>query len=171
MSSMSSMEAEIIKIQKFKMTNDSISTFHRITLSYSDCVPNALFLLGLISSVTAEIMRILVVKNGVDNEETEKIFSYLIGKPCLLLKIKNTVLYQYSMTELNPNEAIYCVSNRPGDPRHAFLIAKTNDGILSVLDGQKESGIMCEIKGEDSECWSSYKSDFYDIIHTYQSSD
>ena len=168
MAAISSMEPETIKIQKFKMSNDSILTFNRITTTNTDCVPNALFLLGLINVVTAEIMRMLVIKNGVDNEQTEKIFGYLIGKPCLLLKIDKNALYHYCMTELTPYQAIYCVSNRVGAPRHAFLIARTDDNRLVVLDGQTESGIMCEIKGEDSECWSGYKSDIYDVIHTYQ---
>jgi hypothetical protein len=110
-------------------------------------------------------MRILTVKNGITNEETEKILNFLSDKNCKLLKISNNELNQYCMTELKQSEAIYCISNIPGQPRHAFLLAKKSDGTLVVLDGQSQ-GVIVELKNE--AIWASYNSELYDVLHTLQ---
>lgn len=156
------MEDFKIDISQFKLSDNNIKTFNRITNINTDCVPNALFLIGAIDSKTTDILRIISEDTiGFHKPTIKKMFNYIFKRNFDFFKADKSFLYNYCHNELLPGHSIFCTVDKmlPVPVSHAILIAKTDDGRLVLLDGQQPSGLICEIKGEDSDCWKNYKKD------------
>lgn len=131
----------------FSITNQQIQSFTREVHSPMDCFINALQLLGVINSVTANIMRISTAgKSGFQLEEIEKIFVLLTGFNHSFRAIPNPADFSRIIAEnLPPGHAVF--AGHEGQSKHVYLIGRTDDKRLIYIDPQL--GTLCDLASDD----------------------
>lgn len=126
----------------------------------TDCVINAMEILGLIDSFLAEAFRI-VVKDGINECDIEELFTlleshaggnkkYKLG----LMESDEGIDFLSKYVKLMPNNTAIFAGTRKmvegNDKGHAFLIAKDNNGDIQNIDLHNKNRICPLI---DSECF------------------
>lgn len=152
-------------ISQFPITDGQIDKFENLVKKPRDCVINALQLVGVFDSRTANIARILIGDIGVTKPQLEDLLSLV--KPKFQWNF-----YQYSKIEtlvqktnsfLQPNNAIIC-----GFEGHVFIIAKDNFEGIYHIDPQRTGKEICKLSPDennslDTQCleYISNKNSYY----------
>jgi hypothetical protein len=159
------MQQEIPEVSTFSITDENIGSFYRLTNRENDCVPNALFFIGAINNITADLLKIVAEKNGMYKDTIEKIFKYLLNREFKFLKVNKKFFYNYCDNILPPGTVIFCGTDNTYNPGHVFLVGKNRKNKLVLLDGQNKQP-LCFIEGEKSECFKNYISEEYFLLHS-----
>ena len=130
-------------LSQFKITDDQLLNFKRAVPSPMDCFINALQILGVVNSITANIMRISSLgRNGFTREEIEKIFIMLSGYNHDFKSTESSEEFsQWIGTLLLPGHIVF--AGYEGNTKHVYLIGRRIDGILVYIDPQL--GIFCDL--------------------------
>jgi hypothetical protein len=128
----------------FPINDDSIVKFGRWVKKPRDCVINAMELIGLLSPMAADIMRILVGDKGITTQQLEDIFKYTNPRYDWNFYGFTNIqsLSSITINDLAPGYALFC--GYSGNDDHVFLIAKSLSGDLIYIDPQM--GALCPLK-------------------------
>ena len=156
---MSDFEYEIATTDATPLNNSS--KFNRNIKNTSDCVVNALQLLGIISKEQADILRIVVPVSGVTTEMIEKIFTFIpsSNKRNYMFRFLGNPSFDNFRSMINKipsNTAVFCGYEDLNRIKHVFLIAKTVQGEYHMIDPNMLSlrpGYMCNLT-TDPKCIS-----------------
>jgi len=137
-------------IAPFYMTDENLHHFRRWVKKPSDCVINALELLGVLQATPADLMRIAVGDSGLSAPKIEETFAYVY--PTIRWRFFRYTdihtLENFCIQGLQPSHVIFCGYNKQGF-RHVFLIGKTNTGKVVLIDPQ--ANLFCDL--ENSDCF------------------
>jgi hypothetical protein len=142
------------------ISDEQINNFQRDITSPMDCFINALQLVGVLDTRTANLMRISSLgKTGFKKEEIEMIFIYIIGKN---FDFKATHNYQEFaetiMKSILPGHAVFA-----GYEGHVFIIARTQTGTIVYID--PHIPIICNL-AECEERFLTSRSTFYLLFNS-----
>ena len=128
----------------FPISDENILKFKRVFRSPMDCFINALELLGAISSLTANMMRISSLgKNGFTKEEIEKIFILITGCNHDFKSTPNSMEFsQWITANLPPGNVVF--AGYGGQAKHVYLIGRRQDGVIVYIDPQ--IGTICDLR-------------------------
>jgi hypothetical protein len=135
---------------QFEMNDEFITNFSRYIESPKDCLISALQLLGVINSLTANIMRIssTATQSGQTKEEIEKIFIVVKGNNFEFKKSNN---YNEFIATIKSHliRGHACFAGYEGSTSHVFLIAKDLQENILYLEPQIKqngnNGTICDI--------------------------
>ena len=130
-------------LSQFKITDDQLLNFKRAVPSPMDCFINTLQLLGVIDTITANIMRISSAgRTGFTKEEIEKIFVMLSGHNHNFKSTESSQEFsEWIGSLLLPGHVVF--AGYEGNTRHVYLIGRRIDGIILYIDPQL--GILCDL--------------------------
>jgi len=127
-------------LSQFKISDENIMNFKRYLKSPMDCVINALQLMGILDTLSSNILRISCVgTTGFEKEQIEKIFTLYTG---VNFEFKSTKKFdefvQIIETQLLPGNVVFA-----GYTGHVFIIGRYLNGQLVYIDPQLN--IICNI--------------------------
>lgn len=136
-------------LSQFKITDEQLLSFNRAVPSPMDCFINALQILGVVNSITANIMRISSSgRIGFSKEEIETIFVMLTGYNH---DFKSTESFeefsQWIGKLLLPGHVVF--AGYEGNTKHVYLIGRRIDGMLVYIDPQV--GIVCDLSTKECQ--------------------
>jgi hypothetical protein len=136
-------------LSQFKITDEQILGFKRISPTPMDCFINALQILGVIDNITANIMRISSAgKTGFTSEEIEKIFIYLSGHNHDFKSTGSPQEFsEWIAKNLLPGYVVF--AGHEGGNNHVYLIGRELGGKLLYIDPQV--GILCDLSTEECQ--------------------
>jgi hypothetical protein len=138
-------------IAQFYISDNHLLTFRRLVKKPRDCVINALELLGVLNSVPADLMRIVVGDTGVGAPQIEQIFSYVqpSAKWRFFRYTDIATLEQFAFRDLQPSHVIFCGYQKNGF-KHVYLVGKNHDGKILYIDPQVDA--FCPL--ENAQCFN-----------------
>ena len=127
-------------LSQFKISDENIMNFKRHIQSPMDCVINALQLMGVLDTLSSNILRISCVgSRGFEKEQIEKIFTLYTGVNFEFKSTKNFDEFANTIeTQLLPGNVVFA-----GYTGHVFIIGKYLDGRLVYIDPQLNT--ICDI--------------------------
>jgi hypothetical protein len=130
-------------LSQFKITDEQIMSFKRAVQSPMDCFINTLQILGVMNSMTANIMRISSAgKTGFTKEEIEKIFIFLSGHNHDFKSTASSQQFSEWIAKfLYPGYAVF--AGHEGGTNHVYLIGRKIDGTIVYIEPQL--GIICDL--------------------------
>lgn len=140
----------------FRITDDQIKSFKRITASGMDCVISAMQYIGILDTFAANLLRIISIGKtiGLSTSEIESIFSLRYGRR---FKFESsTSITEFVSTlkrNLLPQHVMFCGVKYIGGSNHVFLIGRDISGNIVKIDPQSqpmycylESDVLCSNK-------------------------
>lgn len=123
--------------REFKITDDNIESFKGMNPNPTDCVINAMEILGLIDSTSAGIARIIVRDMGVITTRISEIFEFITKIKHNWVTYRDKESFSSIVGSLSPGHAFFILAEFYGsDMSHAIVIAKNLSGEVFVLDPQ-----------------------------------
>jgi hypothetical protein len=133
----------------FPMSDSQLDGFKRHVPHSSDCVINAMQLLGLIDERTGDLMRITAITlKGLSKEQIEKLMERTTGYKYDYRSSSSYQDFFAAATQLEAGRAIFCGIKRSNGTSHAFIIGRGLNGTLYFIDPQIP--IICDIN--DPSC-------------------
>jgi hypothetical protein len=126
--------AECTMLSQFTISDNNLSSFERIFSSPMDCFINALQIIGIFDSRTANTLRITTKarENGFTIEEIELIFLFNTKHNCKFMSTSNWEEFKHMINQnLQPGKVTFA-----GYPGHVFLIGRHNNGVVLYIDPQ-----------------------------------
>lgn len=147
----------------FKITNESITSFDRQFNTPMDCAINALQIMGILDSRSANIMRITILGKenyGISQIQIELIFMYVIRHNFSFIPITTYEdWFRIIVNFLPPSNVVFAGVKEidiDGNPiSHIFLIGRDTNGIIVYIDPMNSP--PCNIM--DAKCDKWIKSD------------
>jgi hypothetical protein len=117
---------------KFSISSDNVRDFKRWIKKPQDCVINALELLKIVDSRTADIMRIITGDFGISQDHVEEIFNYSFPQKQWSF-LESTEIQNLSdiVADMPAQSSIFCGYEDP-EKAHVFIIAKTDKGSFYI---------------------------------------
>jgi hypothetical protein len=133
-------------LSQFIITDENLLEFDRTFKSPMDCVINALQIMKVLDSLSANIMRISTAGvSGFTKEQIEIIFAYVYRKN---YDFKSTANYDewvnYINSYLNPGNMVFA-----GYSGHVFIIGRNSNGVIVYIDPQ--NGQLCNLSEPECE--------------------
>lgn len=130
-----------LQVHYFPIQDSDLKKFIRKLPADKDCVINAIQLIGLIDARTADLMRILVGNKGIDKDEIEKIFKWVIPEyywefSYLPINHKNKEFIEVIFKDIPSKHIIFCGVTFNNGNNHVIIIGKTKDNQLVSIDPQ-----------------------------------
>jgi len=133
----------------FPMSDSQLDGFKRHVAHSSDCVINAMQLLGLIDERTGDLMRITAMPlSGFHQQQIEKLMERTTGYKYDYRSSSSYQDFYAAATQLEAGRAIFCGIKRSNGTSHAFIIGRGLNGTLYFIDPQIP--IICDIN--DPSC-------------------
>lgn len=150
----------------FPVTDDNINTIsQRFIKKPMDCVVNAMQVIGIVDSRSADIMRIFVGEKGIQENQIIAMFEYVYRRPFRFRKFDASE-YQILFDGLNDDQifprssAIFAGVVYLNGNRHVLIIGKNYQGELVYVDAQNPdlcnlNNIRCKasVFGDTSQIW------------------
>jgi len=128
----------------FSMSDSQLDGFKRHVAHSSDCVINAMQLLGLIDERTGDLMRITAMPlSGFHQQQIEKLMERTTGYKYDFRSSSSYREFLTAVTQLEADRAIFCGIKRSNGTSHAFIIGRGRNGTLYFIDPQIP--IICDI--------------------------
>jgi hypothetical protein len=132
-------------LSQFKISDENIMNFKRHIKSPMDCVINALQLMGILDTLSSNMLRISCVgTNGFQKDQIEKLFILYIG---LNFEFKATNDFDDLLntidTQLLPGHVVFAGYSLKGSSGHVFIIGRYLNGQLVYIDPQINT--ICDI--------------------------
>lgn len=161
-------------VSNFAISTSNLTHFKRLFAEYSpmDCVISALQIIGILDCFTANLLRITQIgRVGVSLDEIEKIFALRYNK---LFNFKRTPdvneFASFIRNHVIHGSVAFCGYEKPDGTRHVFLIGKSNDGQLVLMDPQHptQQNTWCIID-DTNVCFAPYMEDIstYYLLFNY----
>ena len=127
-------------LSQFRISDDNIMNFRRHIQSPMDCVINALQLMGVLDTLSSNILRISCVgKNGFEKEQIEKIFILYAGVNFEFKSTKNFDEFAKNIEiQLSPGNVVFA-----GYSGHVFIIGRYFSGQIVYIDPQLNT--ICDV--------------------------
>lgn len=133
----------------FPMSDSQLDGFKRHVPHSSDCVINAMQLLGLIDERTGDLMRITAMPlRGFHQQQIEKLMERTTGYKYDFRSKSSYEDFFAAATQLEAGRAIFCGIKRSNGPSHVFIIGRGLNRTLYFIDPQIP--IICDIN--DPSC-------------------
>ena len=155
----------IRNISKFVIADKNIETFFRIVSNNknNDCVINAMQIIGILDSFSANVCRItsLTEENGMMNsEQIAKIFSLKYDKLYKFTRVatKYEIFCNLIITNLNhSSNIVFCGYKGSDNIGHIFLIGYRNDKRFQLIDPQIKTSepVICHAENF-APCFENY---------------
>jgi hypothetical protein len=166
---------QVREVAQFPITNEQLTNIQRTVVKPRDCVVNAMEIIGIADSRSADIMRIMVGDVGVQAEQIEDIFQFLFKRPFVFTYDSDiNKLSNYVAENLKINHVIFLGVHYINGDKHVFLIGKDMNGGIIYIDPQNP--LLCDLRYQ--ECSLNVFSQVtgfnileYDIISTIQVSE
>jgi hypothetical protein len=134
-----------INLSIIPIADENINKFNRVIQSPADCVINSLQILGVITSLSANIMRISSAgKYGFTKNEIEKIFILITGYNNEFKATHSSQDFFEYIESIPPGNAVFC--GYEGNAWHVYLIGRTINGSILYIDPQL--GVICNLNSE-----------------------
>lgn len=148
----------------FPITDENILKFNRTVQSPMDCFINTIELLGIIPSLTANIMRISSAgRTGFTKDEIEKIFILITGCNHDFKGTNSSLEFsEWISRHLPPGHVVF--TGYEGDTRHVFLIGRKVNGVIVYIDPQ--IGLICDLSDEGCQKYIANKHIFRLLFHS-----
>jgi hypothetical protein len=128
----------------FPMSDSQLDGFKRHVHNSSDCVINAMQLLGLIDERTGDLMRITAMPlSGFHQQQIEKLMERTTSYKYDFRSSSSYQEFLTAITQLEASRAIFCGIKRSNGTSHAFIIGRGVNGTLYFIDPQIP--IICDI--------------------------
>jgi hypothetical protein len=151
------------KLSQFKISDDNILKFNRHFQVPMDCFINAMEIMNVLDSRTANIMRISTLgKTGFTKEEIELIFIYNFGTN---FDFKKTNIYDewsnWIATYLQPGHIVFA-----GYTNHVFLIGRLLDNTIVYIDPQIPT--FCNLDDPNCSQYVQNKNEWYLLFNSQE---
>jgi hypothetical protein len=115
--------------------------------SPKDCVINAFQVMGIVNEITADIMRIMVGHEGLQEYQIEGIFDYLrSGKTHKFVEYQSQTEIETILSKMKWKEfptILFAGVKYKSGARHVFIIERSNmDGSFKIIDPHSEKGVI-----------------------------
>jgi len=150
-------------LSQFYISDDNINNFRRHFQSPMDCFINAMEIMNVVDTKSANIMRISTLgKSGFTKEEIELIFIYSYGKNFDFKKTDNYNEWSnWIAMYLQPSQIVFA-----GYTGHVFLIGRLLDNTIIYIDPQIQT--LCNLNDNKCEQYVQNQKEWYLLFNSLE---
>jgi len=148
-------------LSQFRITDDNIKKFNRQFQVPMDCFINAMELMDVLDTKSANIMRISTLgKTGFTKEQIEIIFMYTFGNNFDFKKTNRFDEWsKWISLYLQPGHIVFA-----GYTNHVFLIGRLLDNTILYIDPQIPT--LCNLDDPACQQYVENKNEWYLLFHS-----
>lgn len=151
-------------LTQFKIYDENIEKIKRNYKSPTDCVINAMEIIGMLDFYSANLLRISCVGqgSGIDQYQIKKIFSLYYGYDYVFKEIKSYIDFiKIINTELEPGNVLFAGYRDIKGFKHVFLIGRLLSGDFVYIDSQTVDPMCNLTTNPDCENFINNKLNYY----------
>jgi hypothetical protein len=152
------------KIAQFRIFDENLKSFKRLIDKPMDCVVNAMQIIGVINSTTADLLRIKAGKQVFQIDEIEKMFTLYFPHIFKFKSMDGVEWVNQIKQILKPGHVMFVGYSDKNGPGHVFLVGRlaTDSKDIIMLDPQLPPGYQyCPLKDDRCFDFISNKTNYY----------
>jgi hypothetical protein len=133
-------------LSQFQISDENIEKFRRLFATPTDCVINAMQIIGMLDNLTGNLLRISLPENTtINSEQIEKIFTLYTGKFFNFTPTNDFLEFSnYLRTNLKSGQVAFAGYTKIDNTSHVFLLGRLDNGTIMYIDPQANA--FCDIE-------------------------